>query len=45
MLVMPEPERTDTLNRIRTFLADGPETGHGEFVLPMLTGVLRVHRL
>ncbi|BFO18601.1 class I SAM-dependent methyltransferase [Streptomyces sp. KM77-8] len=42
MLVMPESERQATLARIRAFLASGPETAHGAFVLPMLTGVLRV---
>jgi SAM-dependent methyltransferase len=45
MLVMPEPERAATLGRIHAFLASGPDTGHGEFTLPMLTGVLRVRRL
>lgn len=45
MLVMPEPDREATLGRIRAFLASGPETAHGEFTLPMLTGVLRVRRL
>lgn len=45
MLVMPEPDREATLGRIRAFLASGPETTHGEFTLPMLTGVLRVRRL
>jgi SAM-dependent methyltransferase len=45
MLVMPELERGAALDRIRAFLASGPDTGHGEFTLPMLTGVLRVHRL
>ncbi len=45
MLTMPEPERAATLGRIRAFLASRPDTGHGEFTLPMLTGVLRVHRL
>ncbi|MFJ2950708.1 class I SAM-dependent methyltransferase [Streptomyces sp. NPDC087226] len=44
MLVMPEPERQATLDRIRAFLASGPETAHGEFTLPMLTGVLRVRQ-
>ena len=29
----------------RAFLASTPETAHGEFTLPMLTGVLRVRRL
>ncbi|MGW2039423.1 class I SAM-dependent methyltransferase [Streptomyces virginiae] len=45
MLVMPERERQDTLDRIRAFLADAPETADGEFTLPMLTGVLRARRL
>jgi SAM-dependent methyltransferase len=45
MLVMPEQEREATLDRIRAFLAGRPETAHGDFTLPMLTGVLRVHRL
>jgi SAM-dependent methyltransferase len=45
MLVMPEPEREVTLGRIREYLASRPETGDGEFALPMLTGVLRVRRL
>lgn len=44
MLVMPEPEREATLGRIRAFLAGGPQTAHGEFSLPMLTGVLRTRR-
>jgi SAM-dependent methyltransferase len=45
LLVMPEPERDATLGRIRAFLASRPETAHGEFTVPMLTGVLRVPRL
>ncbi|MDG4787082.1 hypothetical protein O7626_14275 [Micromonospora sp. WMMD1102] len=45
MLVMPERQRTATLDRIRTFLAATPETAAGEFTLPMLTCVLRVRRL
>jgi SAM-dependent methyltransferase len=44
LLVMPEPEQQATLGRIRTFLASRPETAHGEFTVPMLTGVLRVRR-
>jgi SAM-dependent methyltransferase len=43
MLVMPESEREATLQRIREFLASRPETARGEFTLPMLTCVLRVH--
>lgn len=45
MLVMPELEREATLGRIRAYLASRAETAHGEFTLPMLTGVLRVRRL
>jgi SAM-dependent methyltransferase len=45
LLVMPEPEREATLDRIRDHLASRPETARGEFTLPMLTGVLRVRRL
>jgi len=45
MLVMPEQEREAALGQIRAFLASRPETVHGEFTLPMLTGVLRVRRL
>ncbi|WP_247670026.1 hypothetical protein [Micromonospora sp. H61] len=44
MLVMPEEERAATLDRIRAFLGGRPETAHGEFALPMLTGVLRARR-
>jgi len=45
LLIMPEQEQEATLLRIRDFLASRPETAHGEFTLPMLTGVLRVRRL
>jgi SAM-dependent methyltransferase len=45
ILVMPEQERTATLRRIRDFLANRPETADGEFVLPMLTAVLRAQRM
>ncbi|MER7466440.1 class I SAM-dependent methyltransferase [Streptomyces sp. NPDC097981] len=45
MLVMPEQEREATLGRIRGFLTGRPETGRGEFTVPMVTGVLRVRRL
>ncbi|MFD6908172.1 class I SAM-dependent methyltransferase [Streptomyces sp. NPDC060077] len=44
MLVMPEPERKATLHRIRAFLANTSETAHGEFRLPMLTGVSRTRQ-
>ncbi len=45
VLVMPDSEREATLARIRTFLESRPETRQGEFILPMLTCVLRVLRL
>ncbi|WP_435208548.1 class I SAM-dependent methyltransferase [Micromonospora sp. bgisy143] len=45
LLVMPEPDRSATLDRIREFLAGRPETAEGDFTLPMLTGVLRARRL
>ena len=45
LLVMPEQEQEATLGRIRAFVASRPETARGEFILPMLTGVLRVRRL
>ncbi|WP_053715050.1 class I SAM-dependent methyltransferase [Saccharothrix sp. NRRL B-16348] len=45
MLVMPAPDRETRLGAIRAFLASRPETGRGEFTLPMLTGVLRARRL
>lgn len=41
LLVMPELQRTATLDRIRAFLESTHPTG--ELTLPMLTGVLRVH--
>jgi SAM-dependent methyltransferase len=44
VLVMPDRDREATLGRIHDFLAGRPETG-GEFTLPMLTGVLRVHQV
>ncbi|MFD6694411.1 class I SAM-dependent methyltransferase [Micromonospora aurantiaca (nom. illeg.)] len=44
MLVMPERERTEALDRIRAYLASRPETADGEFTLSMLTCVLRVRR-
>jgi hypothetical protein len=45
MLVMPAEEQKATLGRIRAYLASRPETVEGEFILPMLTCVLRVRRL
>jgi SAM-dependent methyltransferase len=44
MLVMPEQQREAALALIRAFLAGRSETARGEFILPMLTGVLRVRR-
>jgi len=43
VLVMSDEERQTTLDHIRAFLANTPETA-GDFDLPMLTGVLRVRR-
>jgi SAM-dependent methyltransferase len=45
VLVMPDPEREAAVGRIRDYLASRPETATGEFILPMMTGVLRVARL
>jgi SAM-dependent methyltransferase len=45
ILVMTAQEREVRLSQIRTFLASRPETAHGEFILPMVTGVLRTRRL
>jgi SAM-dependent methyltransferase len=45
LLIMPDEQRAATLGRIRDFLASRPETAGGEFILPTLTGVLRVRRL
>jgi SAM-dependent methyltransferase len=44
ILLMPARDRDATLARIKDFLASRPETGHGDFTLPMFTGVLRVRR-
>jgi SAM-dependent methyltransferase len=43
-LVMDEPERTWLLTQVRDFLHDRPETSAGEFVLPMVTVVVRAIR-
>ncbi|GGO09949.1 type 11 methyltransferase [Micromonospora parathelypteridis] len=45
MLVMADSDREAALGEIRAFLGNRSETAHGEFTLPMLTGVLRVRRL
>jgi SAM-dependent methyltransferase len=44
-LVMPEIARQQRLEQIRQYLARRPETRAGEFVLPMVTGVMRTRRL
>jgi DNA-binding phage protein len=41
---MQEPERSTQLARVADFLHAQPETADGEFVLPMLTVVLRALR-
>jgi SAM-dependent methyltransferase len=45
LVVMPEPARGERLDAIRSNLAGDPETADGEFVLPMLTCVLRTRLL
>jgi len=44
LLVMTEPDRTRLLAQVRDFLGACPETAAGEFVLPMVTVVLRATR-
>jgi SAM-dependent methyltransferase len=43
-LVMDETERTRLLAQVRDFLHDQPETSAGEFVMPMVTVVVRALR-
>jgi SAM-dependent methyltransferase len=43
-LALAEPERSTKLARVADFLHAQPETARGEFVLPMLTVVLRALR-
>jgi SAM-dependent methyltransferase len=43
-LVMDETERNRLLARVRDFLHDRPETSAGEFVMPMVTVVVRALR-
>jgi SAM-dependent methyltransferase len=43
-LVMSEPDRARLLAQARDFLQARPETASGEFVLPMVTAVLRATR-
>ena len=45
LLVMDEPERTALLAEIDDFLDGRPETSAGEFVLPLVTVVLRIPRI
>jgi SAM-dependent methyltransferase len=44
LLVLEEPERTRLLAQVSAFLRSQPETYSGEFVLPMVTAVLRARR-
>jgi SAM-dependent methyltransferase len=41
LLVMDSDERERVLGQARAYLASRPETGHGEFTLPMVTSTLR----
>jgi len=43
-LTMPEPERTQTLDRMLAYLKSRPETAEGEFDFPLRTIVLRTLR-
>jgi SAM-dependent methyltransferase len=44
VLVLDEPDRARLLAEVREFLDAQPETASGEFVLPMVTAVLRATR-
>jgi SAM-dependent methyltransferase len=44
LLAMDEPQRTAMLARMRDFLRGQPETAAGEFVMPLVTVVLRTRR-
>ncbi len=44
LLIMDDGARRAVLDQIRAYLARRPETCAGEFILPMLTGVLRARR-
>jgi SAM-dependent methyltransferase len=44
LLVLTEPDRARLLAQVREFLYAQPETATGEFVLPMVTAVLRATR-
>ena len=43
-LVLEEPDRSRLLAQVRDYLHTRPETASGEFVLPMVTAVLRATR-
>lgn len=45
LLVMDDPERTQLLSRIRSYLMGRRETADGEFTFPLITTVLCAHRL
>jgi SAM-dependent methyltransferase len=45
VLVMPAADREAKLDKIRNFLTGKSEVVSGDFVLPMVTGVLRTRRL
>ena len=45
ILVMTAKDREARLAQIRAFLASRPETAHGAFILPMVTGVVRTRRV
>jgi len=45
VLIMPDEERSIRLSSIRSFLSARPETANGEFLLPMVTAVVRSVRL
>jgi SAM-dependent methyltransferase len=44
LLVLEEPDRARLLAQVRDYLHTRPETATGEFVLPMVTAVLRATR-
>jgi SAM-dependent methyltransferase len=44
LLIMDDSQRSALLGQIGDYLARQPETSAGEFILPMLTGVLRARR-
>jgi SAM-dependent methyltransferase len=45
VLVMPDAQRSVLLSGVRSYLGSQGETASGEFVLPMVTAVVRVIRL